>query len=94
MVQVFIQSGQASAYASMPLVLAEGVSAVSGSAWPMFSPIIGALGAFIAGSNTVSNMMFSLFQFATAVQIDLTANQAYASGDPRGLGLQFRGRDF
>jgi len=76
MVQVFIQSGQASAYASMPLVLAEGVSAVSGSAWPMFSPIIGALGAFIAGSNTVSNMMFSLFQFATAVQIDLTANQA------------------
>ena len=76
MVQVFIQSGQASADASMPLVLAEGVSAVSGSAWPLYSPIIGALGAFIAGSNTVSNMMFSLFQFATAVQIDLTANQA------------------
>jgi lactate permease len=76
MVQVFIQSGQASEYASMPLVLAQGVSAVSGSAWPMFSPIIGALGAFIAGSNTVSNMMFSLFQFATAVQIDLNANQA------------------
>lgn len=76
MVQVFIQSGQASAYASMPLVLAEGVSIASGGAWPFFSPIIGALGAFIAGSNTVSNMMFSLFQFATAVEIDLTANQA------------------
>jgi lactate permease len=76
MVQVFIQSGQASTYDSMPLILAQGVSAVSGSAWPMFSPIIGALGAFIAGSNTVSNMMFSLFQFATAVQIDLNANQA------------------
>jgi len=76
MVQVFIQSGQASAYASMPLVLAEGVSLASGGAWPFFSPIIGALGAFIAGSNTVSNMMFSLFQFATAVEIELTANQA------------------
>jgi lactate permease len=76
MVQVFIQSGQASAYASMPLVLAEGVSAVSGAAWPMFSPIIGALGAFIAGSNTVSNMMFSLFQFATAESIGLDARGA------------------
>ncbi|AHE97054.1 L-lactate permease [Thioalkalivibrio paradoxus] len=76
MVQVFIQSGQASEYASMPLVLAEGVSAMSGSAWPFFSPIIGALGAFIAGSNTVSNMMFSLFQFATAESIGLDANGA------------------
>ena len=76
MVQVFIQSGQASAYASMPLVLAQGVSAVSGAAWPLFSPIIGALGAFIAGSNTVSNMMFSLFQFATAESIGLDANGA------------------
>ncbi|MGM0811300.1 L-lactate permease [Thioalkalivibrio sp.] len=76
MVQVFIQSGQASAYESMPLVLAEGVSAVSGAAWPFFSPIIGALGAFIAGSNTVSNMMFSLFQFATAETIGLDANGA------------------
>jgi lactate permease len=76
MVQVFIQSGQASSYASMPLVLAEGVSAVSGAAWPMFSPIIGALGAFIAGSNTVSNMMFSLFQFATAESIGLDARGA------------------
>lgn len=76
MVQVFIQSGQASVYASMPLVLAQGVSAVSGAAWPLFSPMIGALGAFIAGSNTVSNMMFSLFQFATAESIGLDANGA------------------
>ena len=39
--------------------------------WPLFSPMIGALGAFIAGSNTLSNMMFSLFQFATAQDIGL-----------------------
>jgi lactate permease len=76
MVQVFINSGQASPYASMPLVLAEGVSAVSGQMWPFFSPLIGALGAFIAGSNTVSNMMFSLFQFATAESIGLSATGA------------------
>jgi len=76
MVQVFIQSGQASPYASMPLVLAEGVSLASGEFWPLFSPIIGAMGAFVAGSNTISNMMFSLFQFATAESIGLDARGA------------------
>jgi lactate permease len=55
----------------MPLVLAQGVSSVAGQMWPLFSPLIGALGAFIAGSNTLSNMMFSLFQFATAEDIGL-----------------------
>jgi lactate permease len=76
MVQVFIHSGAASIYPSMPLVLAEGVSTVSGELWPLLSPFIGALGAFIAGSNTVSNMMFSLFQFATAESIGLDARGA------------------
>ena len=70
MVQVFINSASAS-YDSMPIVLAEGVSAAAGSFWPFFAPVIGALGAFIAGSNTISNMMFSLFQFSTATQIGL-----------------------
>lgn len=75
MVQVFINSA-AEGMASMPIVLAEGVSAVTGQSWPMFAPIIGALGAFVAGSNTVSNMMFSLFQFSTAEQIGLGAGGA------------------
>lgn len=70
MVQVFINSASAS-YDSMPIILAEGVSAITGSFWPFFAPTIGALGAFIAGSNTISNMMFSLFQFSTANQIGL-----------------------
>lgn len=71
MVQVFINSGLTSDHPSMPLVLAQGVSSVAGQMWPLFSPVIGALGAFIAGSNTLSNMMFSLFQFATAQDIGL-----------------------
>lgn len=70
MAQVFINSASAS-YDSMPLVLAEGVSELAGGMWPMFAPIIGSLGAFISGSNTVSNMMFSLFQFGTAQNIGL-----------------------
>lgn len=70
MVQVFINSaGGAAGYPKMPIVLAEGVAAVAGSAWPLFSPAIGGIGAFVAGSNTVSNMMFSLFQFGVGRQI-------------------------
>jgi lactate permease len=74
MVRVFINSGEkfnASGLASMPLELANGVAALAGSAWTGFASVIGALGAFIAGSNTVSNMMFSLFQFGVASQIDV-----------------------
>lgn len=75
MVQVFLNSASDS-MASMPIVLAEGVSAAVGEAWPMFAPLIGAMGAFVAGSNTISNMMFSLFQFSTAEQIGLGATGA------------------
>ncbi|MEL3972746.1 L-lactate permease [Rossellomorea oryzaecorticis] len=70
MVQVFINSGiNAADYTSMPLALAEGISNVFGSYWPLAAPTIGAIGAFAAGSNTVSNMMFSLFQFGVADNI-------------------------
>jgi len=72
MVQVFINSGGGAAgYARMPIALADGVAALSGGAWPLFSPFIGGLGAFVAGSNTVSNMMFSLFQFGVGQRIDV-----------------------
>lgn len=72
LVRIFINSGaefNASGLDSMPLTLAAGAAAVAGTAWPVFAPWIGALGAFVAGSNTVSNLMFSLFQFSTAEQI-------------------------
>lgn len=70
MVQVFINSGGGAAgYERMPIALAESIAAVAGSAWPLFAPLVGGLGAFDAGSNTVSNMMFSLFQFGVAQRI-------------------------
>ncbi len=72
MVQVFINS-KSESLAQMPVVLAQGVSEVFGTVWPLVAPTIGALGAFIAGSNTVSNMMFSLFQFGMAEQIGVSA---------------------
>ena len=70
MVKVFMNSGGGAAgLESMPILLAETVAGVAGSAWPFFSPMIGGLGAFVAGSNTVSNMMFSLFQFGVGERI-------------------------
>ncbi len=72
MVRVFINSGtNNSGLQSMPLELANGVASMIGGAWTGFAAVIGAMGAFIAGSNTVSNMMFSLFQFGVASQIDV-----------------------
>ena len=70
MVQVFLNSnGGTAGYQQMPIELAEGVAALAGNAWPFFSTFIGGLGAFVAGSNTVSNMMFSLFQFGVGERI-------------------------
>jgi len=60
----------------MPLVLAAGISNMVGDFWPVIAPVVGALGAFVAGSNTFSNMMFSLFQFGTAESVGLDVHQA------------------
>lgn len=72
MVRIFINSGlNNSGFPSMPMVLARAAADLAGGAWPLFAPVIGALGAFIAGSNTISNMMFSLFQHQVAAEIGL-----------------------
>lgn len=71
LVRIFINTGaNAADYLSMPLTLAEGAASVVGDAWPVVAPWIGALGAFVAGSNTVSNLTFAQFQFSTAELID------------------------
>jgi lactate permease len=68
--RVFINSGVNTAgLASMPLTLADGMAALAGQTWPFFAPLVGAIGSFVAGSVTVSNLMFSLFQFGVALQI-------------------------
>ncbi|SHM73200.1 lactate permease [Cyclobacterium lianum] len=67
MVRVYINSGENdSGLLAMPILMAEWTAARVGMIYPFFAPMIGALGAFIAGSNTVSNLMFSLFQYGVA----------------------------
>ncbi|SBT17892.1 Glycolate permease GlcA [Marinomonas gallaica] len=74
MVRIFINSGvNAADLASMPVTTANVVAGLVGDAFPAISAMIGALGAFIAGSNTVSNMMFSQFQFEVAQALSVSS---------------------
>ena len=67
MVRIMIQSGvNANELASMPISMARWVAASVGSVYPFFAPTVGALGAFLAGSNTVSNLMLSQYQYSVA----------------------------
>lgn len=58
-------------YPSMPLAMAQTVAAIAGNAWPMLASYVGGLGAFITGSNTVSDLLFSEFQWGVASQLNL-----------------------
>jgi lactate permease len=73
MVPIFINSGvNLSDIPNMPVASAELFSSLFGAAYPLSSPLIGALGAFIADSNTVSNMMFSQFKFEAANSLGIS----------------------
>ena len=67
LVRILINSGvNGSGFDSMPIAMANFVAQSVGDIYPFFAPMVGALGAFIAGSNTVSNMMLAQFQFGVA----------------------------
>ena len=73
LVRIMINSGiNTNDIVSMPIAMATGMSNLMGQVYPMFSPTIGAVGAFLAGSNTVSNLMLSQFQFETANLLGLS----------------------
>ena len=74
MVRIYINSDvNALGIDSMPIVMADWVAVNVGAVWPFFAPFIGALGAFIAGSNTVSNLMFALLQHGVATALGISA---------------------
>ncbi len=57
---------------SMLLVMARGLAAVAGQGYVVVAPLIGVLGAFMSGSNTVSNTLFSGLQFETATILGMS----------------------
>jgi lactate permease len=72
MVEVMQAGHSAYGWDSMPIVIAEFTSQLVKGAWPLAAPFIGAFGAFIAGSNTVSNMLFGLFQYSVADRLGIS----------------------
>ena len=66
--------------------LARGIADVAGKFFPLVAPWIGALGAFMTGSNTNSNVVFALLQVRTAQLLGLTAAIILA-GQTAGAGL-------
>lgn len=80
MVRILINSGvNAADLPSMPRAMAELVESTVGVVYPFFTATIGALGAFIAGSNTLSNLMLSDFQFNTAQLLGVSGAMLVAS---------------
>lgn len=73
MIRIMMQTGNNPGdLPAMPLAMAQFAAGSAGAAWPLLSPFVGALGTFMAGSNAVSNMLFSLFQYAVAEQTDIS----------------------
>jgi len=58
-------------HSGMMYTLAKTVSDIAGSAFPIFSPLIGILGAFATGSNNNSNVMFAPLQQQAAILLNL-----------------------
>jgi len=73
LVRIMIYSGNnPNDYLSMPIAMAQSMVHIFNKAWPLIDTVVGALGAFIAGSNTVSNMLFALFQYSIAEQLEIS----------------------
>jgi lactate permease len=73
MVQVMLQSASAPASIELGMIqaLAQATANALGPVYPFVAALIGALGAAMAGSNTVSNITFSGFQFEAAQTLGL-----------------------
>ncbi|WP_395394453.1 L-lactate permease [Novosphingobium sp. BL-8A] len=58
--------------------LAVGATTLFGRLWPLAVPLVGALGAFVTGSGTASNIIFANFQVAAADAVRLPYGLALA----------------
>jgi lactate permease len=63
----------------MTFALADGVTTVAGAAFPVVSPLIGVLGAFMTGSNTNSNILFGTLQRDTAQLLGVSTTAILAA---------------
>ncbi|MGD9002187.1 MAG: L-lactate permease, partial [Anaerolineae bacterium] len=59
-------------HAGMTHLLADGIARLAGPAFPVVAPLIGALGAFMTGSNTNSNVIFGDLQQSVAALVGVS----------------------
>ncbi len=56
----------------MVTVLSEGMARLAGQLFPLIAPLVGAVGAFLTGSNTNSNVLLGAFQLQIAQALGLS----------------------
>jgi lactate permease len=69
---IMLYSGNAANVDGMLIVLSTATSDVFGAAYPFFAAMIGALGAFLSGSNTTSDILFGTFQYGVATNLGIS----------------------
>ncbi len=75
MVRIFLNSGENNSVdhlASMPVELADMLAGSMGAIWHWVAPVVGIFGAFLSGSATFSNMMFSALQYTAADSVGIS----------------------
>ena len=79
-------------HSGMTYILAQGLSESFGQVlYPVVSPFIGALGAFITGSNNNSNVLFGVLQMNTAQLLGLSHHPYFSSPNSGGLSGEYHG---
>ena len=67
----YLMNGKVAGLSSMLTMMADGLGYLFKDFYLWVSPLIGVIGSFISGSNTVSNTLFAGLQFETAVLVGL-----------------------
>ncbi len=68
-------------YSGMIAAIAAGLVAITGSLYPFFAPLIGAIGTFVTGSDTSSNILFGKLQAGVAGQLGMTGQGTFFGMD-------------
>lgn len=64
-------------YSGMINTIALGLVALTGGLYPLFAPLIGAVGTFVTGSDTSSNILFARLQVNVAQNLGMTGCSDY-----------------
>lgn len=64
-------------YSGMINTIALGMIALTGKWYPLFAPVIGAVGTFVTGSDTSSNILFAKLQTSAAQHLGLTETNVF-----------------